>query len=882
MHDLGLRPNKPFRKCARVVGEVLGKYHPHGDQAVYDTLVRMAQDFVMGEPLVAGHGNFGSLDADPPAAMRYTECKLQPLSDAMLLADLSDATAPWSLTFDGAQREPDVLPSRLPNLLLNGASGIAVGMATNIPPHSLSEVVDALVMLARNPNATLAQLMTVLPAPDFPTGGVLFGGDGLRTAYATGNGGFTLRGKAVLESIPGVGKAAPRDAVIITEIPHAGNKAVLVTRIAALVNDRTIEGVSDIRDESDRDGMRVVIELRRGVDGEAVLAAIYKHTRLSVKVSMNMTAIVDGAPKSVGLLDILRHFITFRCDVIRKRAVAQLEAAKERAHIVDGLLTALRDMDLTVATIRGAADAAGASAALRAAIGLTDTQAAAVLAMPLRRLTGLEVGKLTDESTTLAATLADLSDLLASDERVISVLTEEALELKAKFGRPRRTVLGSEAVEAAAVAKAAAPGGATSADMECLVTLSERGYIKRMRPAEFGGPAGGAQARNTRGKAAGRLRGDDALMRVLTCRDRDTILLFSERGRAFTLPAASVPEGGRAAGGTPLPQLVALAPGEAVTAVLTVADFAPSDTLVMLTAHGWLKRVQLSELGSIRPSGLTALKLEAGDALRFVRQSSPGDVLFVASSDGMMVRFPVDEDNLRVMGRVARGVKSMELNEGARAIGMDLLPAGVLAGGGGAGEESGGGAESSGEWSSTESDAEDGGSARARAPGPWALLVTARGYAKRVPVSEFRQVTRGKKGVRALKLAAGPDGADELAALRIVGLPPPVPFAAARPARQRARSRRSAAAAAAAALSDSEASDAEGEAPPEAAAPVEEEVVVASVNGIINRCRLSAIAVQSRTSRGVALMKLDEGDKVRTATILPGAGAAAAAAVASA
>jgi DNA gyrase subunit A len=873
MHDLGLRPNKPFRKCARVVGEVLGKYHPHGDAAVYDTLVRMAQDFVMGEPLVSGHGNFGSLDADPPAAMRYTECKLQPLADAMLLADLSDATAPWAPTFDGAQNEPTVLPARLPNLLLNGSSGIAVGMATNIPPHSLSEVVDALVLLARNPDATLAQLMAVLPAPDFPTGGVLLGGDGLRAAYATGSGSYTLRGKASVETLPAApgARATPRDAVIITEIPHAGNKATLVTRIAALVNDRTIDGVSDIRDESDRDGMRVVIECKRGAAAESVLAAVFKHTRLSVKCSINMTALVNGSPRSVGLLEILREFIAFRCDVIRKRAAAQLADATVREHVVSGLLIALRDIDAVVAAIRASADGAAAAAALRDAVGLSEEQTAAVLAMPLRRLTGLESGKLEEEAAELRATLADLKDLLAKDERVINVLIDEAMELRAKYGKKRRTELllstGADGVadngaesgsEGAAAAEAAE---AALGDAECLITLSERGYIKRLRPAEFGSRRGGAQARNTRGKTAGRLRGDDALLRVLSCRDRDTVLLFSERGRAFALPAAMVPEGGRAGTGAPVPQLVGLAPGEAVTAVLAVPDFNEADSLVMLTEKGYVKRVQLSEFASIRANGLIALKLEEGDSLRFVRRSSPGDALLVASSDGYVVRFPIDDDNLRVMGRTARGVTCMNLHKGAHCISMDLLPGGAVPVTPGEESETGGGMESG-----VESDAEDASSAA----GPWVLLITQRGFGKRVPVSLFRQTTRAKMGVRGIKLTAGRDGEpDVLAVLRVAGLPPSRPDST-RPMRQRARG------SASAAESDEE------EAEPEAEPPAEEEVVVASVNGVINRCRLSDVVVQSRTSRGVGVIKLDRkdgdkmatDDKVRTATLLPGALAA--------
>jgi len=840
MHDMGLRPGRPFRKCARVVGEVLGKYHPHGDQAVYDSLVRLAQDFVMGEPLVSGHGNFGSLDADPPAAMRYTECKLQPLADAMLLDDLSEQVVSFGSTFDGSGAEPSVLPARLPNLLLNGSQGIAVGMATSIPPHNLGEVVDALVLIARNPEVSLEQVMALLPAPDFPTGGELVAGPGIAAGYATGNGSFVLRGSVRVESCSG-----GRQALVIHAIPHGGNKATLVQRIAELVNERLIEGVSDVRDESDRDGMRVVIELRRGVDPAPLLAQLYAKTRLSVTVSMNMIALVDGAPRTLGLLDMLRCFVSFRTDVIRRRAAQRLASASERAHTVAGLLMALDAMDETVAAVRSSADGAAAAAALRARVGLSESQAAAVLAMPLRRLTGLEVGKLQAEAAELKATVSDLEGLLASEQRVTEVLTSEALELKARFGRPRRSALVSKADAAAsAAAAAAAAASASDATAECLVTLSERGYLKRMSPAEFSSRSGGAAGRNTRGKAGGRLRADDHLERVLTCAANDTLILFTERGRAFALPAASVPLSGRSGGGTAVPQLAPLAEGEHATALLSVPRLSGGEagaSIVMLTQQGRLKRMPLAELANLKNAGLRVLPTDAGDALRFVRLAGGGggETLLLASSDGHVLRFAIDDAQLRTSSRAARGVQSMELHTGAQLVGMDILPASSPGGDGGSDSDGGGGAESA-----SQPDGEP-----ALEEGPCALLVTKMGFAKRVPLALFRAKTRAKMGVRGLKLCDG----DSLISLQVVGLPPHSGAAGAGGARVRAAG-----------------GEADGGGAGAAGAGAEEEVVVASEAGVINRCRVSAVTLQKRSARGSRLMKLDEGDAVRAVCILPG------------
>lgn len=661
-------------------------------------------------------------------------------------------------------------------------------------------------------------------------------------------------GTATIQTLP---DKPAREAVIISEIPHGGNKATLVTRLAELVNERVIEGVSDIRDESDRDGMRVVIELRKGVDPEVVRAALFKHTRLSIKVNMNMIALVEGAPVSLGLLDILRHFVAFRSDVLRKRAAAALRTAAERAHIVQGLRAALADMDATVAAIRAAPDAVAAARALTLAVGLTEVQAAAVLAMPLRRLTGLETGKLVEEDAALRAQIADLEDLLAKPERVVQLLVEEAQELKARFGRPRRTQLGGLDALKAVAEESAALEAAKVENLECIVTLSERGYIKRMRPSEFAGREGKALARGTRGKTGGRLRSDDAMMRVLTCRDTDTVMLFTQRGRAFVLPAHSIPEGSRTSGGTPVPQLVDFEAGEHPTAVLSLTDFGKdsNDTLIMLSEKGWLKRMQLSELASIkgRTRGLTALKLDTGDTLRFVRQARGDENLLIASSNGFVVRFNID-DGLSITSRTSRGVRSMDLRDQATLVGMDVLPASLLPA---AAPESG--AESDGAESGAESDGEGTVSGprvskASASPPPWALLVTQSGLAKRVALSEFRTIARGGKGKFAIKLGEG----DKLVSLRVVGLPP-----SKRTGKDVRRPSRSG--------NDSESeSEAEEEAAAEA---VEEEVVVATEAGVINRCRISAIRVMGRTARGTKVMKLGPTDLVSSIAILPGSGA---------
>eukprot|EP00242_Pyramimonas_sp_CCMP2087_P018418 CAMPEP_0198201256 /NCGR_PEP_ID=MMETSP1445-20131203/3995_1 /TAXON_ID=36898 /ORGANISM="Pyramimonas sp., Strain CCMP2087" /LENGTH=844 /DNA_ID=CAMNT_0043871471 /DNA_START=191 /DNA_END=2721 /DNA_ORIENTATION=- len=654
MHELGLASNKPFRKCARVVGEVLGKYHPHGDQAVYNSMVRMAQDFSMREPLINGHGNFGSLDADPAAAMRYTECKLQEVTELALLADLGADTVEFADNFDGSTQEPTVLPAAVPNLLVNGSSGIAVGMATFIPPHNLAEVVEAMCYLVDHPDATTLQLMKFLPAPDFPTGGVIMDNDNeLLKVYETGRGGFTLRGKTHVEQISKSKKSVEgKEAIVITEIPYMTNKASLVERIAELVNARELEGVADLRDESDRNGVRVVVELKRGASSSVVLNNLFKHTRLQVRINCIHIALVGNRPLTLPLTDILKTFVDFRVNVIRRRSQFHLAKAETRQHIVQGLLTALASMDAIVELIRRATNAGAAAKELAKVYGLSAAQTDAVLSMPLRRLTGMEKGKLEAEDADLSKVVADLQDLLNNDARVLSAVKREARAITKKFGSKRRTDIVMEAGELSM--------DELVPNSESIVLLSERGFIKRMPIDTFG-----AQSRNTRGKQSGKLRENDKVLKMMQCKDHDKVLLFSERGVVYSVRAYDIPEGTRQSSGVPLQQL-GMGPDK-MTAMMSLDSLEAAETgeaLVMLTAKGKIKKTLLPSFMEVRPSGIIAIQLEDGDKLKWVQRAKPADSVMVGASSGMVIHFQMNEKQLRASGRSAKGVNVMKMGEG--------------------------------------------------------------------------------------------------------------------------------------------------------------------------------------------------------------------------
>ncbi len=516
MHELGLSPDRPFRKCARVVGEVLGKYHPHGDTAVYDALVRMAQDFSMRSPLIDGHGNFGSVDNDPPAAMRYTECRLRPITTDGLLEDIESETVDFTDNFDGSQQEPLVLPARVPQLLLNGSSGIAVGMATNIPPHNLGELIDGLIALIRNPALTDLELMQYIPGPDFPTGAQILGRTGIREAYTTGRGSIIMRGVASIETIEHRGRP-DREAIIVTELPYQTNKAALIEKIAELVNDKKIDGIADIRDESDRDGMRIVIELKRDAYPRVVLNNLYKQTPLQANFGANMLALVNSEPQLLTIKEFLNVFLDFRIDAITRRTRYHLRKAEERDHLLQGLLIAMENLDAIINLIRHAADTPTAKQELIDTYNLSEAQSDAILQMQLRRLTALEAEKIHQEHEELQTKITDLRDILERRERILDIIIEEATVLKEKHATPRRTVIEQSEEEIFDVD--------LIANERAVILVTEQGYIKRMPVNTFE-----AQSRATKGKAGTRMKEDDGVEHFLTCRDHDSVLFFSDRG----------------------------------------------------------------------------------------------------------------------------------------------------------------------------------------------------------------------------------------------------------------------------------------------------------------------------------------------------------------
>jgi DNA gyrase subunit A len=738
MHELGLAYDRPFKKCARVIGEVLGKYHPHGDQSIYDALVRMAQDFSMRAPLIDGHGNFGSVDNDPPAAMRYTESRLTALTAHALLQDIEYETVDFADNFDGSQQEPTVLPSRLPQLLVNGSAGIAVGMATNIPPHNLGEIVDGLMALIHNPEITDIELMQYIPGPDFPTGGVINGKTGIREAYTTGRGSIVMRGVAAIETIERRG-APDREAIIVTELPYQTNKAALIEKIAELVNDKKLEGISDIRDESDREGMRIVIELKRDAYPRVVLNNLYKQTPLQSSFGANMLALVDNEPQTLTLRAFLSTFLDFRIETIARRTRYQLRKAEERDHLLQGLLTALANLDAIIALIRRSADSAVAKVELIETYGLSEFQSDAILQMQLRRLTALEAGKIEKEHQELMVTIADLQDILANRERVLSIITDEVAELKKNHANPRRTRIEQSENELM--------DEDLIANEKSVILITEQGYIKRMPVDSFE-----AQSRNTRGKAGAKMKVDDAIDHFITCCDHDVVMLFSDRGVVYALKAYQIPVCSRIARGTPLVQLLQVTNTEKITSVVPVSEFRDDVYLVMLTQKGFIKKSALSAFTNIRVNGLIAISLEEGDQLRWVSLATAEDSIIIGSSQGRSIHFRVNHEQLRPLGRATRGVRSMNLKKDDSLVGMAIVSSQLLA-------EYSALLESSSEDEGLEELVDD------KNQGPWILVVTTGGLGKRVPVSQFRLQNRGGMGIIATKFRKK---GDSLAALTMV------------------------------------------------------------------------------------------------------------------
>ncbi|UIE37174.1 DNA gyrase subunit A [Leptodesmis sichuanensis] len=742
MHELGLAPDRPFRKCARVVGEVLGKYHPHGDTAVYDALVRMAQDFSMRSPLIDGHGNFGSVDNDPPAAMRYTECRLRTLTRDAMLQDIESETVDFVDNFDGSQQEPIVLPARVPQLLLNGSSGIAVGMATNIPPHNLGELIDGLIALIHNPEITDQGLMQYVPGPDFPTGAQILGTSAIREAYTTGRGSIIMRGVATIETISHRGRP-DREAIIITELPYQTNKAALIERIAEMVNERRLEGIADIRDESDRDGMRIVIELKRDAYPRVVLNNLYKQTPLQANFGANMLALVNGEPQLLTLKQFLNVFLDFRIETITRRTQYQLRKAEERDHILQGLLVALANLDAIIETIRHAADAPTARQQLIEQYELSETQADAILQMQLRRLTALEAEKIHQEHEDLQRQIADLQDILARRERILNIIETELNELKASHATPRRTVIEQSEDELA--------DADLIANERAVILLTEQGYIKRMPLNTFE-----SQSRATRGKAGTRMKEDDAVEHFLALRDHDSVLFFSDRGVVYCLRAYQIPVGSRTSRGTPIVQLLPIPVDEKITSIIPVTEFTEDEYLVMLTSKGYIKKTALAAFSNIRANGLIAISLEEGDQLRWVRRARAEDTIIIGSSQGKSIHFRADHEQLRPLGRATRGVRAMALRQGDSLIGLDILPSDIVANLASALEVDTGTEDETTEEETLEATVPD---------GPWMLTVTAGGYGKRVPVAQFRLQNRAGMGIVATKFRKA---GDRMAALRIV------------------------------------------------------------------------------------------------------------------
>ena len=695
MYDMGIRPTSSYKKSARITGEVLGKYHPHGDTAVYDAMVRMAQPFSLRAMLVDGQGNFGSVDGDPPAAMRYTEARLSHIA-MTLLGDIDRETVDWIDNFDTSLKEPTVLPSILPNLLVNGAAGIAVGMATNIPPHNVGELCDAIAHLIRHPDASLDDLMEFVKGPDFPTGAHIYGNEGIRNAYATGRGRIMMQASHEIEEV----KRNNRQHLLFTEIPYQVNKSTLVAKIADLIKSKTLEGISEVRDESDRKGMRIVLDLRRGASVSVILNVLYKHTSLRTSFSANMLAIVDGMPRVFTLREALRYFIEFRREVVVRRAEFDLSKARARLHILEGLRTALDNLDAVIALIRASADVESARTGLMTQFNLSQVQAQAILDMQLRRLAALEREKIENEYQELMALVAELEDLLANPDKVYAVVRKETLDLKRRHADERRTVIHPEEL-----------GEWRREDTEphetVVITLSANGYLKRIPLATYR-----SQHRGGKGVKGQRMTKEDDVTPHLRVADtHDFLLMFTDRGRVFASRAFELAaDASRTSRGTPVANIINLEPREHVNAVVTVSDLREDKYLVMATVAGQVKRMHLPEIANIRRGGLNAFNLKPGDELQSVILATPEEDIIMVSEQGMAIRFP--STDIRARQRAAGGMRGMTLQNNDKIVSADVVsPTGSL------------------------------------------LVVTRRGYGKLSEMRRYRQQKRGGKGLITLKIA---------------------------------------------------------------------------------------------------------------------------------
>jgi DNA gyrase subunit A len=748
MSEMGSTHEKPHRKSARIVGEVLGKYHPHGDVALYDTLVRMAQDFSTRYPLVDGHGNFGSQDGDSAAAMRYTEARLSSIAGE-LLTDLQKETVNYRPNFDESLEEPVVLPSRFPNLLANGSSGIAVGMATNIPPHNLVELIDAIKYLIKHPEAAISDLMQFIKGPDFPTGGIIVGHEGIYSAYKTGRGIIKVRGRVLIEK-----KEKARDQIIISEVPYQQNKARLVEKIADLVKERKIEGITDLRDESDRNGMRVVMEVKRDFQPEVIINQLYKYTPLQQTYGIIMLALVDNQPRVLTLKQILAYYLEHQKEIIRRRSEYDLKRAEERLHIVEGLLTALDALDEVIALIRASKDVQSAREGLMNLLAISEKQAQAILDMRLQRLTQLEISKLVEEKEQLLEKIAFLRRILEDESLVLSIISDELTAIQAKHGDERRTEIVAD------------EGDVVITDLilqeDVVVTLTDRGYIKRLPLTTYR-----SQHRGGRGVVGIQTRENDRVEQCHVASTHDKMLCFSNRGKVYLLHVHEVPESGRQSRGTALVNLLPLEEKEIITATMPISEFSENFYLLMVTARGMIKKTSLHEYRNTRKTGLIALSLSDDDELMAVKLTDGHKEVIVGTSAGLFVRFP--EEQVRPMGRAARGVKAVSLGAADKVVGADLVYGDLQL-----------------------------------------LLASSGGFGKRVSVSEFATHRRGGKGMIGMKTTkqSGP------LAIFIV-------------------------------LSGSE-----------------EEFMIITAKGVVNRQKLEQVSLMGRYARGVTLIRLDQNDKV--------------------
>jgi len=756
MNEMGIKSNTAHKKSARIVGEVLGKYHPHGDASVYDAMVRMAQDFSMRYMLIDGQGNFGSVDNDPPAAMRYTEARLAPISEQMLL-DIDKNTVNFMPNFDDSLEEPTVLPSRLPNLLVNGSSGIAVGMATNIPPHNLGEVCDAIAYLIDNPDATVDELLKIVKGPDFPTGGHILGRDGIKNAYATGHGKVVLRARAYTAEATD----SARRQIIVTELPYQTNKAALISRIADLVKERKITGISEIRDESDRQGMRIVIELKKEVQPQKLLNNLYKHTAMQSSFFVNMLALVDGQPRVISLKEALKFFIDFRKQVITRRSKFELKVAKDRAHILEGLKIALDNIDRIIAIIKKSRNVEAARTKLCEEFGLSNAQAQAILDMQLRRLASLERKKILEEYAEVLKTISYLEDLLANPKRILGLIKDETGEVKEKYSDERRTeVLEQGVIEFSE--EDLIPHQAM------VVTLSNRGFVKRVPSQAFR-----LQHRGGKGIIGMVTRDQDAVRLLAVADTHDTIMFFTSRGKIFSIKCYEIPaDTSRISKGTAVVNLFPVAEGERVTALVGLTEFKEDSFMLMTTAKGEIKKTSLKEFAAVRSSGLIAMDMIKGDELIAANWAKDEDDIIVVTKKGQSITFPVG--SLRASLRASGGVRAIRLGAGDSVVSMDVVQ-----------------------------------------PDDYILVVTSKGYGKLTPASEYPRQKRAGSGVRTFNVV-----------------------------------------------------EKTGEVVGALVAKACQQLMIISAEGIVTRTPVKekdpkqGITVQGRSTQGVRLMRLEEGDRV--------------------